>query len=95
MRKVGMTKKDIRKSINSQMLTVFFLPIFMAVIHLTFAFPMICRLLRLFNVSNIALFRTTTVVCILIFAVFYALIYRMTSNAYFSIVSEAKEKTGK
>lgn len=91
MQKVGMTKKDIRRSINSQMLTVFFLPLFMAGIHLCFAFPVICKLLLLFNLQNTALLIGTTAMCFLIFGVFYALVYKITSNAYFSIVSGAKE----
>lgn len=91
MRKVGMTKRDIRKSINSQMLTVFFLPLLTAGVHLCFAFPMIQKMLLLFNLTDIALLITTTVVCFLIFGLLYALVYKITSNIYFSIVSGAKE----
>lgn len=91
MRKVGMTKRDIRKSINSQMLTVFFLPLVTAGIHLCFAFPMIEKLLQLFNLWNTNLLIATTVVCFLIFGLFYTLVYRITSNAYYAIVSGAKE----
>ena len=53
MQKVGMTKRDIRKSINSQMLTVFFLPLLFAVAHLAFAFPMVYKLLMLFGLDNL------------------------------------------
>lgn len=91
MQKVGMTKRDIRKSINSQMLTVFFLPLMTAGIHLCFAFPMISKMLRMFNLWNTTLLIETTAGCFVIFGVFYALVYRLTSNAYFSIVSGAKE----
>lgn len=91
MQKVGMTKKDIRRSINSQMLTVFFLPLLMAGIHLCFAFPIIRKILLMFNLQNTPLLIGTTAVCFLIFGVFYALVYKITSNAYFSIVSGAKE----
>jgi putative ABC transport system permease protein len=90
MQKVGMTKPDIRKSINSQMLTVFFLPIVFAVLHLAFAFPMIRKLLLLFNLNNVPLLIFTTAISILVFSAFYAVVYRITSNAYFSIVSDAK-----
>lgn len=89
MRKVGMTGKEIRSSINSQLLTVFFLPLLLAGIHLAFAFPMIRKILQLFNLSNIGLFGITTIVSFLIFAVFYLLVYRLTSNAYYRIVSGA------
>lgn len=91
MQKVGMTRENIRKSINSQMLTVFFLPFAAAVIHLTFAFPMIRKLLALFNMTNVRLFLLTTGITILIFAVFYTFVYRITSNAYYDIVSGARE----
>lgn len=88
MRKVGMTGREIRKSINSQMLTVFFLPLFGAVLHLAFAFPMLYRILILFNMNNLPLLAATAGGSALIFGVFYLLVYRLTSNAYYSIVSE-------
>lgn len=91
MQKIGMTKKEIRKSINSQILTVFFLPLILAVVHLAFAFPMFHKMLMLFNLFNIRLFIVTTGISVLIFAVFYALVYRITSDVYYKIVSEAKQ----
>lgn len=92
MQKVGMTRKDIHKSINSQMLTVFLLPFATAVLHTAFAFPMVQKLLALFNLRNTGLMLVTFGVAVLIFGLFYALVYRITSNAYFSIVSGAKEE---
>ena len=90
MQKVGMTKKEIRKSINSQILTVFFLPLITAGIHLAFAFPMLHKLLVLFNLTNLNLLIIVTVSCYLIFALFYILVYRVTSKAYYNIVSGAR-----
>ncbi|MBQ9827336.1 MAG: ABC transporter permease [Lachnospiraceae bacterium] len=87
MQKVGMTKKEIKKSINSQLLTVFFLPLIFAGMHLLFAFPMIRKILLLFEISNTWLFAMTTVISYVIFAVFYAVVYKLTSNAYYRIVS--------
>lgn len=87
MEKVGMTKQEIKKSVNSQILTVFFLPLLTAGVHLGFAFPLIQKLLLLFGLTNIRLLIITTVCCYLIFAVFYLIVYRMTSHSYFSIVS--------
>lgn len=87
MQKVGMTKKEIRKSINSQVLTVFFTPLLLAGIHLAFAFPVIWKLLQLFYLSNLRLMILVTVVCFLIIGAFYTLVYKITSNAYFAIVS--------
>ena len=92
MQNIGMTKKEIRKSINSQLLTVFFLPLIMAGMHLVFAFPMIRKLLLLFNFSNLFLFVITTLISFAAFALLYTLIYRVTSNAYYNIVSDAREE---
>lgn len=87
MQKVGMTKKEIRKSINSQLLTVFFLPLVGAGTHLIFAFPMIRKILHLFNLTNLNLFTTATLICFAVFAVFYTIVYRITSNAYYHIAT--------
>lgn len=90
MQKVGMTDADIRKSINSQMLTVFFLPLGTAALHLCFAFPMVQKLLALFNLRNEPLMLTVMALSVLVFGVFYTIIYKVTSNAYLSIVSGAR-----
>ena len=92
MQRVGMTKTDIRKSINSQLLLVFFLPLLFAGLHLGFAFPFVHKLLMLFNLTNLKLLIGTTVITFAIYAVFYTLVYRITSNSYYSIVAGAKEE---
>lgn len=91
MQKVGMTRREIRRSINSQLLTVFFQPLVFAAMHIAFAFPIIEKLLRLFNLDNVSLFAKTTAITVAVFAVFYTLVYRTTSNAYYNIVSEARD----
>ena len=91
MQKVGMSRQDIRKSVNSQMLTVFALPLITAVLHLGFAFPMVQKLLMLFNLRNAALMLTVMAVTVLLFGLIYALIYKLTANAYFSIVSGGRK----
>lgn len=92
MQKVGMTKGEIRRSINSQVLTVFFAPLLLAGVHLAFAFPLIRKLLLLFGLTNVGLFAGVTVVCFVAFALFYVLIYRLTSRSYFRIVSGMREE---
>lgn len=92
MQRVGMTKTDIRKSINSQLLLVFFLPLLFAGLHLGFAFPFVHKMLMLFNLTNLKLLIGTTVITFAIYAVFYTLVYRITSNSYYSIVAGAKEE---
>lgn len=92
MQKVGMTKKEIRKSINSQLLTVFFLPLIFAGMHLAFAAPIIKKLLLLFNLTNLNLFIVTILISFAAFALFYMIVYKITSSAYYKIVSGAKEE---
>ena len=91
MQKVGMTRGDIRRSVNSQMLLVFFLPLLLAGLHLCFAFPFIHKLLMLFNLNNVKLLIGTTALSYVVFALLYTLAYRLTSNAYYQIVSGARE----
>ena len=89
MRKVGMTKEEIRTSINSQLLVVFFIPLLFAGLHLAFAFPLIEKMIILFGVYNNGLLILTTLISFAVFAVFYALVYRVTSNVYYRIVTDA------
>ncbi len=86
MQNVGMTEKEIRRSINSQLLTVFFLPLVGAGVHLAFAFPMIRQLLILFNLFDTRLFIVTTLISFAAFSLLYILVYRITAGAYFHIV---------
>lgn len=94
MQKVGMTQKDIRKSINSQMLTVFFMPLLFAGLNLLFAAPMLEQIagLLMSGYSNHKAFVFTVLTAFLIFAVFYILVYKRTSSTYYHIVREAKEQ---
>ncbi len=90
MQKVGMTKPAIRKSVNSQMLTVFFLPLGLAGVHLAFAYPLVWKLLTAFGLVNLGLVLLVTVICYLIFCAFYVLVYKLTASAYYNIVSGSK-----
>ncbi len=87
MQKVGMTKQEIRRSINSQLLTVFFLPLAFAGLHLSFAFPFIRKILYLFSFYNTGFLVGTTAASFLVFAALYALVYKKTSNTYYKIVT--------
>ena len=86
MQKVGMSKKEVRQSIKSQVLLVFFLPLIMAVIHLVFAFRIITKLLSVLNLTNVSLFFMYTVGTVAVFAVIYAIIYGVTAREYYKIV---------
>ena len=89
MRKVGLSLKMIRQSINSQILTVFFLPLIVAGVHLAFAFPMLTKLLMVFGLFNTRLFITTVLVSFDVFSLLYVLVYLITSRTYYRIVSGA------
>ena len=88
MQKVGMTKTDIKKSINSQVLTVFFAPLLLAGLHLAFAFPLVWKILQMFSLTNLWFVIGVTAAAFLLFAAFYALIYKLTARAYYKIVAE-------
>ncbi len=89
LQKVGMTGREIRKSINSQVVTVFFLPLAVAGIHLAFAFPFLYRLLLMMGFSNLKLLVQVAVAAYLLFGVGYVLVYRITSKAYYHLVGSA------
>jgi putative ABC transport system permease protein len=86
MQKVGMTETEIRQSINSQILLVFFAPLLMAGLHVCFAFPIIYKLLNLFGIMNRPLLIQTSAGAFLVFACLYRLVYKITSRSYYHIV---------
>lgn len=88
MQKVGMTEREIRASIRSQMFTVFFAPLLMAGLHTAFAFPLVQKLLMLFGAMDKKLLMMVTLGCFLVFALFYMAVYMMTSRSYYRIVSK-------
>ena len=87
MKNIGLSQKQIKKSINSQLLLVFFIPLIFAIINLLFAYPIIEKILLAFGFNNPDLFSLTTFCCILTFSVCYTIIYKITSNEYYKIVT--------
>lgn len=87
LRKVGMNDREIRRSVNSQVLTVFFAPLIAAGVHMAFAFPILTRLLGLFSMRDTGFLASVTLVCYCVFALIYVLIYALTSRSYYRIVS--------
>lgn len=88
LQKVGMTKSEIRKSINSQVLTVFFAPLAAAGVHMAFAFGIVSRLLMLFGLTDKKLFAIVTLCCFVLFGILYTAVYIITSSSYCKIVSD-------
>ena len=86
MQQVGMSPREVRSSIRSQVLLVFFLPLVTAGIHVAAAFPMLCKLLELFNLFDVRLFALCAAGTLLVFCAIYALVYGLTTRAYSRIV---------
>lgn len=86
MQQVGMSKAEVRKSIRSQVLTVFFLPLITSIIHIAFAFKMITKMLEVLNLTNVSLFVICTLATLIIFAIFYTVVYSLTARTYYRIV---------
>ena len=76
----------MKKAIHSQVLMVFFLPLALAGLHLTFAFPIIREILMLMNLTNSTLFLICTIGCFLVFGVCYITVYLLTTRVYYRIV---------
>lgn len=88
MQQVGMTHEEVSSAIRSQVLMVFFMPLVAACIHTCFAFPIICRMLSLFNMRNTTLLVACMIGCFVVFGIIYVLVYLMTARTYNRIVQE-------
>ena len=88
MQKVGMSRREVKKCIHSQVLTVFFLPLVTAMIHTVVAFPFMTKIMRLLNFSNVHAFMIATGITIAVFAVVYVIVYAVTARTYYNIVEE-------
>lgn len=86
MEKVGMSSVEVKRAIRSQVLTVFFLPIAVAVIHIIMAFPMIKLILDAFSLTNTTLFALCVAGTALVFFLIYLLVFVLTSRSYYKIV---------
>ena len=89
MQKVGMSRQEIRRTIHSQVLTVFFMPLIIAGLHMAFAFPFVTRILAGLNMTNTTLFAFCAAGGFLVFALLYIIVYAITAKSYYKVVSEA------
>ncbi len=87
MQKVGMSKREVRRSIASQVLIIFFLPLIVTIVHIAVAFKVITKLLAVLSLVNVPLFFVCTVITAAVFAAFYALIFMLTAREYYKIVN--------
>lgn len=90
MQNVGMSHAEVKRSIHSQIMTVFFMPLILAGIHVAFAFPIVKRILMMLNLLNTNLHIICTIGCFFAFAIIYATIYLLTAKIYYRIVSKNK-----
>lgn len=90
LQQVGMSKAEVRRTIHSQILTVFFLPMLTAGIHTAFAFPMLAKMLLLFGLTNRPLLMLTTLAIFILFGVIYTAVYLLTSRFYYRIVTPTR-----
>lgn len=88
MQNVGMSHTEVKRTIRSQVLTVFFLPLIMAGVHVAFAFPIMSRVLSLLGLINVTLYIICTVICFLVFALMYGIIFAVTSRLYYKTVNK-------
>lgn len=88
MQNVGMSHTEVKRTIRSQVLTVFFLPLIVAGVHVAFAFPIMSRVLSLLGLINVTLYITCTIICFLVFALMYGIIFAITSRLYYKTVNK-------
>ena len=90
MQKVGMNEREVKSSIHSQVLTVFFMPLILAGVHTVFAFPIVRKILAMLQLTNAKLFAVCTLCVFLAFTLIYAVIYLMTARVYYKIVKTTR-----
>lgn len=88
MEKVGMSSSEVKMAITTQIRIVFFLPLVTAAIHLAAAFPMLSRLLAILNLYQSSLFAMCLGATVLVFALIYLVVFKLTSRTYYHIVGE-------
>lgn len=86
MRKVGLDRRETTRAIRSQLLTMFFLPLVTACLHMLAALPAISKILTVLRLNNTLLFLQTTLVSMGVFALFYIVVYSITARAYAKLV---------
>ena len=86
MQKVGMSRQEVRQTIRSQVVTVFFLPLVVAILHTVVAFPVTRQLMTMMNFPDSGIFLVATAVTIVAFAIVYLIVYTITARAYYKIV---------
>lgn len=93
LHKLGMNIKEIRKTINKQVIITAFSPLIFAIINQIFAFPIILKILKLLSLTNDRLFIVTGIVTSVAFLIFYTLICLSTTHNYFVLIEGNIDKS--
>lgn len=86
MQKVGMSEREVKGTIHSQILLVFFLPILLACVHIGFAFPAIKRIFSMLGLVNVPLMIGCLIATVAVYVIGYGIVYMLTARTYYKIV---------
>lgn len=86
LQEVGMDKQGVKKTIRSQTILIFFLPIALAVLHFIMALPMLKQMMTLFGILDSQLIYVISFTTILVIIAFFYLVYKITSRIYLKLV---------
>lgn len=86
LQKVGMGDREVKRTINKQVLLVFFLPLILALVHTAFATPMLAHAMQAFALQNLKLTFLCALIASLCFSLVYAVVFRLTARTYYQIV---------
>ena len=90
MQDIGLSQAEVKKTIRTQVLLVFFLPLGAAGLHMAMAFKVLVKMMALFSAYNIKLFSLCIGLTVAVFALVYFLVYTITARIYYKIVSKAR-----
>ena len=88
LQNVGMSQKEVKQTIQFQVLIFFFVPLIVAIIHLLFAYPLILKVLNGLLLCNENVYFISTISCIISLIIIYTIVYLITSKAYYRIVKK-------
>jgi putative ABC transport system permease protein len=91
LQQVGLSRAEIKKTVSSQLLTLFYVPLVVAAVHTLVAAPFVQRIMVLFGITHWRTYMLNIAVTLGVFALLYVLMYRITSGVYYRIVAERRQ----
>lgn len=86
LQEVGMSEGQVKKTINSQIILVFFMPLVFAALNFVMAIPMLKQMLLVFGVTSSNLVYLVSLITVALIALIYFIIYRLTSRTYYRLI---------